>query len=271
MKEISIEEMKQVELDVLREFHKICVENGFHYSIVGGTLIGAVRHKGFIPWDDDIDVTMTRPEYEKFKAFCKANKTGFDLICNELYSNYGYLFPKLANPNTMIIDDNVDRYELRNGVGLDIFIYDGMGNTREEAVKRFNSTRAERELLVAANWKRYFRSKTHAWYYEPARLALYIASRPVNFTRLIQKIEKKYEKYDFNNYKYVGNLCSDMRARSILPRNCFDDYVELDFEGEYFMAMKGYKEYLTTLFGDYMQLPPVEKRVTHHTFKAYWK
>ena len=271
MKDITFDEVKEIELDVLRQFHSICEEKGFHYSLLGGTLLGAVRHKGFIPWDDDIDVTMTRPEYEKFKAFCKANRTAFELICNDFYPGYGYMFAKLANPDTMIIDDNVDRYGLKKGLGLDIFIYDGMGNTLEEAVKRYNSTRVERELLVAANWKHYFFSKTHAWYYEPARFALYVASRPVDFTRLIRRIEKKYEKNDFNNYKYVGNLCSDMREKSILQRNCFDSYVELEFEGEHFMAMKGYKEYLTALFGDYMQLPPVEKRVTHHTFKAYWK
>lgn len=271
MREIGFEEMKGVELDVLREFHKVCEENGFHYSIVGGTLIGAVRHKGFIPWDDDIDVSMTRPEYEKFKKYCMTNKTSFDLVCNDIYPTYGYMFPKVANPATMIIDENVDRYNLRSGVGLDIFIYDGMGNTKEEAIKRFNASRADRELLVAANWKHYFPSKTHPWYYEPARFGLYVASRPVNFTRMIRKIEKPYKKLDFDKCNYIGNLCSDMRARSILPRECFDDYVDLEFEGEYFKAMKGYKQYLTALFGDYMKLPPVEKRVTHHTFKAYWK
>lgn len=271
MREIGFEEVKGVELDVLREFHKVCEENGFHYSMMGGTLLGAVRHKGFIPWDDDIDVMMTRPEYEKFKAYCKVNKTGFDLVCNELYPTYGYMFSKLVNPDTVIIDENVDRFDLQSGVGLDIFIYDGMGNTKEEAVKRFNASRAGRELLVAANWKHYFRSKTHPWYYEPFRFGLYAASRPVNFTRLIRKIENQYKKYDFDKCKYVGNLCSDMRAKSILPRAYFDEYVDLEFEGERFKAIKDYKKYLKALFGDYMQLPPVEKRVTHHTFKAYWR
>lgn len=269
MKEITFDEIKEIELGVLRDFHKVCEENGFHYSMMGGTLLGAVRHKGFIPWDDDIDVMMPRPDYEKFKAYCMTNKTSFDLICNELYPTYGYMFPKLSNPNTVIRDQNIDRYNLRTGVGLDIFIYDGMGNSLEEARKLFNSSRAERELLVAANWKHFFKSKTHPWYYEPFRFALFAASRPVNYTKLISKIENKYRKYDFYKCNYVGNLCSDMRARSILPRECFDDYVDLEFEGEHFKAIKGYEEYLTTLFGDYMQLPPVEKRVTHHTFKAY--
>ena len=194
MREITFEEIKEVEFKVLKEFKKVCDENSINYSLSGGTLLGAVRHKGFIPWDDDIDVLMTRPEYEKFKEYCLKNKTDFELICNELYPQYGYLFPKLADPGTIIIEQNTDRLNLKSGVGIDIFIYDGMGNTRKEAVRMYNSSMFERELLVAANWKHYFRSKTHSWKYEPFRLALYTASRPVSFTRLIQRIESRYRK-----------------------------------------------------------------------------
>ena len=271
MKEISLEEMKKILLDIMIEFDEVCQIQGFKYSIIGGTLIGAVRHKGFIPWDDDIDVMMPRPDYERFKSYCMTNHTEFELVCNETCHHYGYMFAKLANPNTIIIDKHCDRYNIEKGVCIDIFIYDGLGNSFEYAKKLYNSTAIEREVLVAANWKHYFRSKTHSLYYEPIRLMMYIISRPIDFTRSIQSIESKYKEHDFYLSRYVGNLCSDKRTKSIIARDCFDDYIDLEFEGRIFKAFRGYETYLRSLYGDYMKLPPVEQRVTHHSFTAFWK
>ena len=271
MNEIQLEEIKSIEFEILKEFKSICDNNGFKYSILAGTLLGAVRHKGFIPWDDDIDVMMPRPDYERFKQYCFTNNTGFQIICNEKNKKYGYLFTKLVNPFTIIVEEDSDRFNLNMGIYIDIFIYDGMGNSRKEAVKRFNASSLFRELLVAGNWKHYFKSKTHRWYYEPFRFLLFLLSRPIRFDKLINRINKMYTGIDFYESEFVGNLCSDKRSKSIINRSCFDDYVDLEFEGELLKAFKGYKVYLEAMYGDYMKLPPIDKRNTHHTFKAYWK
>ena len=271
MKEIFLDELKQIELEILKEFKNICDNHGFNYSILAGTLLGAVRHQGFIPWDDDIDVMMPRPDYELFKTYCLTNETSFSIICNETNPHYGYMFTKLYNPKTLLLEENSDRYNVEMGISIDVFIYDGMGDTRKQAIRAFNKSALEREILVAGNWKHYFKSKTHPWYYEPFRFALYLISRPFDYTNLIERIQRNYKEYDFYKCAYVGNLCSHKRSESIIERSCFDEYIELIFEGEKFKAFKGYETYLIAMYGDYMKLPPVEKRITHHTFKAYWK
>lgn len=271
MNEIKLDEIKSIEVNILKEFKTICDAEGYNYSIFAGTLLGAVRHKGFIPWDDDIDVMMPRPDYIKFKDYCLNNQTGFQLYCNETNPKYGYLFAKISNPKTIVYEENTDRYNLGIGISIDVFVYDGMGKTKKEAIKRYNRSALYRELLIAGNWERFFRSKTHKFYYEPFRLILFLFSRLVNPKKLIRKINMMYNCNSFYNCEYVGNLGSDKRSKSIIKRKNFDKYVELEFEGEFYKAFMGYKDYLTRMFGDYMKLPPLNKRVTHHSFKAYWK
>ena len=271
MLKLDLTELKQIEFDLLVQFRNICDANGFRYSLLAGTLLGAVRHKGFIPWDDDIDVMMPREDYIKFEKYCAENETSFVLLSNKLENRYGYMFSKIYNPDTIIEELVGNRKKLKSGVFIDIFIYDGFGNTKDEAVENFNRSRFYRELLVAANWKTYKKSKTHAWYYEPARFSLFLLSRFVTYEKIIKKIENMYKGYSFDDSKYVGNLCSDKRSKSIIERSCFDSFVELEFEGETFKALAGYKKYLCDMYGDYMKLPPEAHRVTHHTFDAYRK
>lgn len=269
-KAIELEELKQIELSLLIRFREVCEQNGFNYSLMGGTLLGAVRHKGFIPWDDDIDIIMPRPDYERFAKYCAENETPFRHISYKTDKEYGYLFAKICDLDTVLIE-KYGNNKTDMGVYMDIFIYDGMGDSYDEAKKNFEKSRFSRELLVAANWTKFFRSRTRAWYYEPFRFAFFVLSRFVSKQALMRSIDKKYEGFDFYKSKYVGNLCSDKRARSIMERELMDSYTELEFEGELFKVFVGYETYLKNMFGDYMQLPPEDKRVAHHTFDAYYR
>ncbi len=271
MREILLDEMKKIEFSILKEFKSICEQQNLNYSLLAGTLLGAVRHKGFIPWDDDIDVMMPRPDYELFKQYCLSHETDFVLLCHETNPYYGYMFAKLYHPGTVIYEEHTNRYNIEMGVYIDIFIYDGLGDSVRDARRAFNKSALERELLIAANWKHYFRLQTYPFFYEPLIFVLYLLSRPFGFSKLINSIEAKYRQFDFYNSKYVGNLCSGIRAKCIIERSCFDDYIELEFEGERFKALKGYETYLKKTYGSYMELPPENKRVTHHAYKAYWK
>ena len=270
-KEFTLEQLKQIEFELLKKFRDICKENGFNYSITGGTLLGAVRHGGFIPWDDDIDIIMPRPDYERFVEYCKIFDTPFRLVSAETDDGYAYLFGKVIDPATELIEDVGNRTAVDLGVFIDIFIYDGMGNTEEEAKKNFRRSRFLRELLVAYNWKKFFRSKTKAWYYEPIRFAFFLLSRFADHKKIIKAVEKKHKELDFYSCEYVGNLCSDKRERSIIKRSLVDTYTTMCFEGEEFSVFVGYETYLTNMYGDYMQLPPEDKRITHHMFSAYPK
>lgn len=271
-KEIDLDGLKAIQLDLLSAVHDICERQGFRYSLGGGTLLGAVRHKGFIPWDDDIDIMMPRPDYDAFIAYClSSDNIPFKIRSFENDKTYVDLSAKIYNPDTVLEDDNICAGEKQDGVFIDIFVIDGLGDSYKKAKKAFSATSFKRALLVAAQWKRFFRSKTHPWYYEPARLIMFALSRFVNKERLFKSVLKKYCKRDFDKVGFAAAVGGSYREKEILPREVFTEYVKLPFEGKEFNAIANYDAYLGSIYGDYMQLPPEEKRVSHHTFKAYYK
>lgn len=269
MKELTLDEMKATELGLLLEFHQMCVENGWRYSLSGGTLLGAVRHHGFIPWDDDIDVMMPRPDYDQFIEYCGAHPTAFKVFSNELTENYYLLFAKISDRKTLIEDAETVLPDYGIGVSIDVFPIDGLAETYNGAKKRFESTSLKRELLGASAWKKYFRSKTHPVYMEPVRFAVFAASRAVNRKRLLLSVEKTNRGVPFDTSRFAGCVCGSYRKNEIMETDVFREYEDILFEGRQLKAIRGKEIYLQHLYGDYMKLPPEEKRVTHHTFKAY--
>ena len=271
MKELDLKELMDVELETMKQIHKICIEQGFKYSLSGGTLLGAIRHKGFIPWDDDIDIFMPRADYDKFIDYCKNNSTPFNLLCTQTNENYKYLFAKATAKNTILFEEFCDRKGVDMGVYIDIFPIDDLGESYDEAIKLFKKTRFRRELLVAKNWKSFTRSKTHSLKYEPIRFAFYLLSRFISAKAIIKSLTKDiYAKREMTS-QFSGTIFTTYREKEIMPKQVFEEYILVPFEDAEFMATKEWDTYLTKIYGNYMQLPPEEKRVTHHTFKAYYK
>lgn len=269
MEQITSEELKQIALKVLCQVRDICASQGIRYYLDGGTLLGAVRHKGFIPWDDDIDICMPRPDYDRFIEYCKNNETPFGVASIEIDDRFTELYAKAYDKDTVCHEKYVNRKGAEYGVYIDIFPVDGLGDSDAEALKLLHKSRYKRSLLTAANWQKYFKSKTRKWYVEPVRFVFYLLSRCVNTKKLVKKINKIYRSKDFDSSKKVGVVCGCYGDREVMNRDIYDESVELVFENETFTAMGKYDEFLTNLYGDYMQLPPIEKRVTHHTFTAY--
>lgn len=267
---IDSEKLKEIETDLLKSVDEICRKENFRYSLGGGTLLGAVRHKGFIPWDDDIDIMMPRPDYDAFISYCLSNAVPFGIKSFENDKNYVDLSAKIYNTETILKDDNIAGGS-DIGVNIDVFPVDGLGNTYEEAKKIFDSTSFKRNLLVAAQWRKFFKSKTHSWYYEPFRFLFFLMSRFVNKSKLFDSIQKKYKNVDFDNVNFAAAVGGSYREKEILPKSVFANYVSLPFEGSEFKAIADYDKYLSSLYGEYMKLPPEEKRVSHHTFIAYYK
>ncbi len=124
---------------------------------------------------------------------------------------------------------------------------------------------------MARNWKKFFRSKTHAWYIEPIRFAFWVMSRFVSASALTEKIDRYYLSFPLSESDYAAVVCGCYREKEILPTEVFTTLTEVEFEGKQFMAFERYDEYLRSIYGDYMKLPPEDKRVSHHMFQAYWK
>jgi lipopolysaccharide cholinephosphotransferase len=268
---IDLAELKKIQLALLTEMDMICAKEGYKYSLGGGSLLGAIRHKGYIPWDDDIDVMMPRPDYEKFLKYCKENKTKFALQCHDNDPEYVDLSAKIYDPKTTIEEKEIFEKEKKIGVSIDVFVIDGLGDTEASAIRAFRAKAVQRELIVASQWKNFFRSKTHAWYYEPIRLALFVASRFINKKSMFENLEKYYKKISFEQANFAGAVGGSYREKEILPKEVFTEYIDVKFENSSFKAIAAYDTYLSSIYGDYMQLPPKEKQVSHHLFNAYYR
>ena len=273
---IKQEQIKEIELKILKELVEICDEQSIRYRICGGTLLGAIRHKGFIPWDDDIDIMMPRKDYEKFIEYCNSHKTEFKLICHQNTDECYRLFAKFYDDKTEVEECENALNICKNGVWVDVFPLDGLGDSLQQAEKILKKTKLKRQLLDMSVWKsfklyrKYTTTTKKGFVYTLGRYILYLISRFTNKQRLIKKIEAQYKNIDFDSSVYCGAVCGAYGAKEIVERAYFDEFIEVEFEKMKLKAPIGYDKYLTSIYVDYMVLPPPDKRVSH-PIDAYYK
>lgn len=256
---ISLDEMRALQLDILDAVHAFCIERGLRYSLGGGTLLGAVRHKGYIPWDDDIDIMLPRPDYETLLREFPGTVPHYSLQNSTLDTECYLIFSKIYDNRTVLEED----IRLRNGVAIDVFPIDGLPGPDkiEDYIKKLN--KAYHALycttkLFSATGKSLIR------YY--LRKIKY-PSRKKN----LRKIQGLVSSHDFATSEYAGAICGVYGEKEYMKQSTFTSYITLPFEGREYMAIAAYDDYLTKHYGDYMQLPPKEKQVSEHPFKTWWK
>lgn len=257
-------ELQKKLLDILEWFDAFCEENGLRYYLVGGTMLGAQRHGGFIPWDDDIDVGMPRSDYNKLHNLI-ANR-----LCEKYFletpataeKDYYYPFSKLYDTTTTLVENT--KYAIKRGIYLDIFPLDGIGNSLEESKKNFAEiTRTYNFLLSRIGGVR----KGRSFYKNLAVIMMrLIPDRVINNKKFLHKLVTTPEKYSFDDCRFCGNLFGAWRFKEVMPKEIMGNPTKIKFEHLQVCGVEKPDEYLTRVYGDWRKLPPVEKQVSHHDF-----
>lgn len=257
MKEIDSIENKQLMLQILIYVDKICKENNLVYWIAYGTLLGAIRHKGFIPWDDDVDVLMPREDYEKFIQIVNKKNGKYKALHINNNKQYNYPFAKLINTETFCIEErNVLIDEL--GTFCDLFPMDGLGDDLEEAKIHAEDIRKCSRRV----WQLY--TVTFHDFGFKGMLLKMIGKR-----KLYKHMLKKCQEYSFEESKYVASPVSGEQEVLIYDKDIFCESVKVEFEKHQFNTLKNYDTFLKFNYGEYMELPPAEKRTGDHLLKVY--
>ena len=260
-------------VDILKEFIKICEENNLRYYTSGGTALGVVRHKGIIPWDDDIDVNMPRPDYERFLDICSKRDMGnYEIVTAYNTPNYPLYFSKMCNKNTTLVEDAHTPCVI--GLYIDIFPLDATADNLDEAYAMMCRFQKIKNRLEAISTRVSFWSylqlllKPHDWGRFVYKTIGFLA-RSSYRKSLLKKLDAIAKSHSFETAKNVVLYPGPYGRRDIYSKEWFSDGTELPFEGLMVSVPKSYDTYLKHLFGDYMQFPPEEQRKSHHT-KAYY-
>lgn len=262
MKTIDIKRLKEIQVELLNSVADFCEENDIEYFLGYGTLIGAVRHKGFIPWDDDIDLIMKRDDYELFiKTFNEEGKS------HKVYTHkntewYPFPYAKISDEKTVLKEEN-DNLTGEIGVNIDLFPVDYMPKDKRILKKikiqynmlmlksiKINDQRSLAKNIILRTSKVLFKGKS-----------AHSIARKID-EMAVSSNEKT---------KLMGNIVFTEKVTDYAKASAFEAGEKAEFEGRMYTIPQGYHEWLTNFYGDYMALPPVESRVTHHTFMAYEK
>jgi len=266
MKEIETsEELKKIGLDCLLAVHRFCEEHQIMYSLACGTLIGAVRHKGFIPWDDDVDIYMLRDDYNRFLSSFKDDAGIYRAISLETSKKWRLPYAKVYDSRTMLIEHaNTNNSSI--GFGIDIFPIDAVPDSYSEW-QRYEKQRVFLQRVFAMKkivWRKGRSLKKNLFLYTMKTLML-----PVSMRHFAEYIDCYSQKYNTSSTAFLAENCFGT-PNNRFERNDFSCTVDLSFENYLLKAMSGYDNYLRAFYGDYMKLPPVEKQITHHTFDVFW-
>ncbi len=255
--------IRKMELELLQQVDMICKQHGIKYFLSGGTMLGAVRHKGFIPWDDDIDIAMLREDFEIFKSVCKeklSDKYQYQTFENK--DGYHYFFDKITIKDTYFATKYSDDYDMLKGISMDIFVFDKTSDNKFFQKLHYKSLMMLR-LLMNVRWKNYAR-KDKGYALSKILLPLLRLFSMDTYSKWYDQLLRKYE------HKQTSTVlppATDHKWRGVMPKNWFENVTDAPFENVMSYIPTGYDKYLKQWYGDdYMELLPLCKRVGSHDF-----
>ena len=247
---LDLDQIKKYEREMLSLVDGICKDNNLRYWVCGGTMLGAVRHQGFIPWDDDIDIFLPLDDYMKFmEIFPRSDRYSLKGYGPHGGDGFYYIFAKLIDKDTLLDDDLIIVRELTN-LFIDIFPLVGLPSDHEERNKYF------------VDYQEVEKSIIQEFYASDGDLSV--------FERRFSEQEAFLKKYGFDDAKYVGVLGTRYGNRDCTTKAAYKSTLRMKFDDIEVNVPTGYDEYLSNLYGDdYMSIPPISKRKSLHTLKAY--
>ena len=260
----NIRQIQLTQLEILTEVDKICRKHDIKYFLAYGTLLGAVRHKGFIPWDDDIDIGMRREDYDKFLKI--ANKVlNEQYFCQSIYSETEYYLPfaKIRKNKSRYVEASAMHVDINQGVYIDVFPIDKIPDNlftrfihKVEFYILFRITLAKNGISRPDD-KRILKRMIY-W-------MLKIFSIPFKKRNVLFYMNQRMKKFSKKKTQYITSMSSPYGyTKEIMPSSMFESVTEIEFEGQLFYAPSRPYEYLTRLYGDYMTPPPVDQRENRH-------
>lgn len=265
MRQLCVDEIKKYELDILIYFRDFCEKNQIRYFLSNGTLLGAVKYKGFIPWDDDVDVLVPRKDYDRLIKCFKDNDR-YRLFAYEKNTAYKYPFAKLCDMQTRKVETGINN-GISLGIDIDIFPLDRWDSDLKKAKKEMKSIRKNMFCLALCKLKKPDSVNPVKWI---IKLFLMFFCKMFGTDYFLHRIIAKSCEDNQNKSTYVGcKAWCIYKEKEIIPAKAFEKTIKVEFEGEKFSAPKGYDTYLRSLYGDYEPDPPIEDQCTHHGFSAY--
>lgn len=251
---ITSNEVKRVQLEMLKEIDEYCRKNNIRYCLSYGTLLGAIRHKGYIPWDDDVDLIMPYPDLLRFKK--DFNSTFMKLLDIDTYSYYEYQFPRICHTKTY---SKPGRFSNWYGISIDLYPVVGMVEDVDEIEKYM-----EKGKKIYGDVDKFIKWHRRELKYTPFRFM-------PGYQKAVKRIYDYVRMYPFEGAHKYFHVGGPFKMYEVFDYDVFEKLIDVDFEGCLFLAPEKYDSYLRQCYGDYMQLPPEEKRHPYHGGIYYWK
>lgn len=274
MKKLRFREAQLGAYEVLKFIDKTCRQQKLVYFLMYGSLIGAVRDGGIIPWDDDIDIMMPRPDYDRLIKYCEENEKDlypFKLFENSLVPTYPHPIARMSDMRYKIEFDNEKDYGI--GLFIDIYPLDGVGNDFNQAQKLLRKSYRNASLCFLTSRKKFGVDNTASKLRMLAKIPAYLWANLLGNKHYIKKADRNCKAHSYENSRYVAGVAQPWREKCGENKNIYDKSwfktMEVPFEDGVFIIPKEYDKILQMGYGDYMTPLPENQRQTHHTYDAY--